>query len=128
MSIRSDCVKIPLAKRLAAAFRINTGPLLVERIHFMGSAKPAAQQAVDQLIDRYGQSDFAVANYLVAIGGDGTALRGMHAALSTATKAVFAMRLPGSWGALGNSFHLEKLPERLQASHVRRPPECPTRC
>jgi NAD+ kinase len=57
-----------------------------------------------------------VANYVVSIGGDGTALRALHAALSTVTKAVFAMRLPGSCGALGNPFHLEKLPERLQAS------------
>jgi NAD+ kinase len=57
-----------------------------------------------------------MANHVVAIGGDGTALRALHAALSTATKAVFAMQLPGSCGALGNPFHLERLTERLQAS------------
>jgi NAD+ kinase len=70
---------------------------------------------MQQLIDRYGQSDIAAAGCVVAIGGDGTALRALHAALRTG-KPVFAMRLPGSVGALGNPFDLERLDQRLQAA------------
>jgi NAD+ kinase len=86
------------------------------KIHFMGSAKPAAQQAVQQLIDRYGQSEIAAASYVVTVGGDGTALRALHALLPMREKAVFAMRLPDSVDALGNPFHLENLAERLRAT------------
>ena len=85
-------------------------------IHFLGSARPAAQQGVQQLIKRCGQCDIAAASYTVAIGGDGTALRALQAALPTAGKPVFAMRLPGSVGALGNAFDLANLGERLQAA------------
>jgi NAD+ kinase len=80
------------------------------KIHFMGSAKPAAQQAV------HGQSEIAAASYVVTVGGDGTALRALHALLPMREKAVFAMRLPDSVGALGNPFHLENLAERLRAT------------
>ena len=65
---------------------------------------------------RYGQCDIAAASYMVAIGGDGTALRALQAALPTPGKPVFAMRLPGSVGALGNAFDLANLDERLQAA------------
>jgi NAD+ kinase len=85
-------------------------------IHFLGSSKPAAQHALQQLIDCYGQCDIAAANCVVAIGGDGTALRALQAAFLTTGKPVFAMRLPGSVGALGNAFELAKLDERLQAA------------
>lgn len=84
------------------------------RIHFMCSAKPAAQLALRQLIDRYGQNDIAEASYVVAIGGDGAALKALHAVLPTAGKPVFAMRLADSVGALGNLFRLSDLPERLR--------------
>ena len=53
------------------------------RIHFLSSAKPAAQRAVQQLIDCYGQCDIAAASCIVAIGGDGTALRALQATLPT---------------------------------------------
>jgi NAD+ kinase len=85
-------------------------------IHFLGSGRATTQQAAQQLISRYGQCDIAAASYIVAIGGDGTALRALQAALPTAGKPVFAMRLPGSVGALGNAFDLANLDERLQAA------------
>ena len=48
------------------------------RIHFLSSAKPAAQ-----LIDCYGQCDIVAESCIVAIGGDGTALRALQATLPT---------------------------------------------
>ena len=54
---------------------------LQNRLHFLGSAKPAAQRAVQQLIACYGQSDIADASYVVAIGRDGTALNALHAVI-----------------------------------------------
>jgi NAD+ kinase len=86
------------------------------RIHFIGSAKPAAQQPVQQLIDRYGQSDLAEADYVVPVGGDGTTLSALYAVLRLARQPVFAMRLPDSVGALGNAFDYSNLQERLEAA------------
>ena len=68
-------------------------------IHFLASPKPAAQRAVRQFVDRYGQYDIATASHVVAIGGDGTTLRALHAVRPAMGKAVFAMRLPASVGA-----------------------------
>jgi NAD+ kinase len=78
--------------------------------------KPAAQLAVMEFIDRYGQCDLDTATHIVAIGGDGTALRALHAALRTSHVPVFAMRLSGSVGALGNPLCLANLRERLEAA------------
>jgi NAD+ kinase len=83
------------------------------KIHFFGSRKPAARDAVRQLIDRYAQSDIAAADYVVAIGGDGTTLKALDAARRASRKPVFAMRLPDSVGALGNPLNLQNLVERL---------------
>jgi NAD+ kinase len=86
------------------------------KIHFTGSAKPAAQHTVQQLIDRYGQNDLADATYVVAIGGDGTALNALRSVMARPATAVFAMRLPGSVGALANGLSLTDLPERLTSA------------
>lgn len=94
----------------------QTGLAVPFKIHFMCSGKPAAQLALRQLIERYGQNDITKASYVVAIGGDGTALKALHAMLPTAGKPVFAMRLPESVGALGNTFRLSDLPERMRSA------------
>jgi len=86
------------------------------KIHFTGSAKPTAQHIVQQLIDRYGQNDLANAAYVVAIGGDGTALSALRSVMATPGTAVFAMRLPGSVGALANVLSLTDLPDRLTSA------------
>ena len=88
------------------------------KIHFTGSSKPAAQHTVQQLIDRYGQNDLADATYVVAIGGDGTALNALRSVMARPATAVFAMRLPGSVGALANVLSLTDLPERLTCSAI----------
>jgi NAD+ kinase len=84
------------------------------RIAFLASAKPAAQQALRELIVRYGQSPLEHAEYAVAVGGDGTALKTLYSVLPIARIPVFALRLPDSVGALANRFDLAGLPGRLQ--------------
>lgn len=86
------------------------------KTHFLGSKKLEAQRAVQQLVDRYGQSNIASADYLVCIGGDGTALNTLQAARAFPTTPVFAMRLPESVGALGNPFNIVDLHNRLQTA------------
>jgi NAD+ kinase len=86
------------------------------KIHFTGSAKSAAQHTVQQFIERYGQNDLASAAYVVTIGGDGTALNALCSVMATPATAVFAMRLPGSVGALANVLSLTDLPERLTSA------------
>jgi NAD+ kinase len=86
------------------------------KIHFFGSPKAAARSAVQQLTARYGQSDISVADYVVAVGGDGTTLNALQAARAGSRAPVFAMRLPDSVGALGNSFEIAELEKRLQTA------------
>ena len=86
------------------------------KIHFTGSAKPTAQHIVQQLIDRYGQNDLANAAYVVAIGGDGTALNALRSVMAMPGTAMFAMRLPDSVGALANVLSLTDLPDRLTSA------------
>lgn len=83
------------------------------RISFLASARPDAQAVLGDMIDRYGQSEIAKADYIVALGGDGTALRALHAALGIAGRPVFAMRLGTSVGFLGNPFRPDDLETRL---------------
>lgn len=89
------------------------------KIHFMGSAKPAARQAVKQLSQLYGQSEITDAECLVAIGGDGTTLKALHTLLGMPGKLVFAMRLSESVGALGNPFSLSGLRDRIGTAQKR---------
>jgi NAD+ kinase len=93
------------------------------KIHFLSSQRPEALAAVQQLVARYGDAPLAEADYVVAIGGDGTALKALHAVLARPAKPVFAMRLPNSAGALTNALDLAKLPERLlNARRISVPP------
>ena len=53
------------------------------KIAFLALLKPAAQY-FSELVSAYGQSDLSDADYIVAIGGDGTVLKALHAAPPTA--------------------------------------------
>jgi NAD+ kinase len=86
------------------------------KICFVASPRPAAQDIVRQLAQRYGQCELAAADYVVVVGGDGTVLRALHSTLATAGKPVFAMRLGGSLGVLANRLDLAGLPDRLQSA------------
>jgi NAD+ kinase len=86
------------------------------KICFVASPRPAAQDIVRQLADRYGQCDLPAADYVVVVGGDGTVLKALHSTLTTPGKPVFAMRLGGSRGILANRLDLSGLPDRLQSA------------
>lgn len=88
----------------------------MEPIHFIAAQKPRAQSVAAELISRYGQATLSNASYMVAIGGDGTTLNALQAALAHPHIPVFSMRTPGSVGALGNSLGVENLAGRLAAS------------
>ena len=93
------------------------------KIAFIASPKNAAQEALRQLTARYGQCDTSDADYVVSIGGDGTALKALHAVMAAARQPVFAMRIASSLGFLANPFQVEDLPERLRTA--RRLTLCP---
>jgi NAD+ kinase len=84
------------------------------KVHFFGSKKPAAQRAVQELVEHYGQTDFATANVICAVGGDGTTLNALQTARSHQAQPVYAMRLPDSVGALGNAFQFADLEDRVR--------------
>ncbi|PWU70792.1 NAD kinase [Ochrobactrum sp. POC9] len=83
------------------------------RISFVASTRPDAQVVLGKLVDKYGHCETAEADYIVALGGDGTALRALHTAMGIVRKPVFAMRLGTSVGFLGNPFRLDDLEIRL---------------
>ncbi|AEG57877.1 diacylglycerol kinase catalytic domain-containing protein [Sinorhizobium meliloti] len=86
------------------------------KIAFRASPKPGAQGALKELSGRYGQTPAAEADFIVTIGGDGTALEALHEALTMPAKPVFAMRTDGSVGSFCNSFRTHDLTERLHAA------------
>ncbi|AEH81389.1 ATP-NAD kinase [Sinorhizobium meliloti] len=89
------------------------------KIAFRASPRPRAQGALKELSGRYGQTPAAEADFIVAIGGDGTALEALHEALAMPAmpaKPVFAMRTDSSTGILCNSLRTHDLTERLQAA------------
>ena len=86
------------------------------KIAFLASPKPAAQETLRQFTARYGQADIAAADYLVSIGGDGTALKALRTAMLGSRQPVYAMRLAGSVGFLANEPELADLPGRMQSA------------
>jgi NAD+ kinase len=88
------------------------------KIAFLASARPAAQRALKELTGRYGQIELSNADYVVAIGGDGTTLKALQATMAIPPKPVFAMRTQGSIGFLGNALRTDNLVERLASGRM----------
>ena len=86
------------------------------RISFFGSARPEIVKVLNELEARYGNCDISDAECVVAIGGDGTALRALHAATRAAGKPVFGMRVGNSRGYLANPVRLDGLEARLRVA------------
>ncbi len=82
-----------------------------EKIAFCASDSPKAQRAMKKLIQKYGQSDFATAQIVVALGGDGFMLQTLHKTMDYKIP-VYGMHC-GSVGFLMNDFHDKDLIERL---------------
>jgi NAD+ kinase len=86
------------------------------RIAFVASPIPEAQQARQQLIERYGDVGPDSADVIVALGGDGLMLQTLHAFMKS-DKPIYGMHR-GTVGFLMNEYQLDDLHERLAAAQI----------
>ena len=86
-----------------------------EHIAFVASQTPEAREAYSRLEKRYGNSDPAKADVIVALGGDGLMLQTLHKFMKSG-KPIYGMHR-GTVGFLMNEFVEEGLVERLAAAH-----------
>ncbi|MBS05526.1 MAG: NAD kinase [Gammaproteobacteria bacterium] len=81
---------------------------------FVGSDTQSAQEALQALVDRYGQTRIDQADVIVALGGDGFMLETLHRHMDTELP-IYGMN-QGTVGFLMNAFVLDELMERLSAA------------
>lgn len=81
---------------------------------FFAAASPEGQAALAEMTTAYGQSAPENSDVIVALGGDGTMLETLHAALPEG-KPVYGMNR-GSVGFLMNPYRTEDLPRRIAAA------------
>src|ERR1700735_3928960 len=91
-----------------------TTPQRYDRIAFVASAGPEAQQALGQLTEIYGNHDPDTADVVVALGGDGLMLQTLHEHMHTG-KPIYGMHR-GTVGFLMNEFSTHDLHTRLAAA------------
>jgi NAD+ kinase len=84
------------------------------KVTFVASATPDAEQAAADLKKAYGNADPADADVVVALGGDGLMLQTLHRFMGSA-KPIYGMN-KGSVGFLMNEFQDEDLMARLDAA------------
>jgi NAD+ kinase len=87
-----------------------------ERIGFVASPIPEAQDARQRLAGRYGNADPESADVVVALGGDGFMLQTLHRFMKSG-KPIYGMHR-GTVGFLMNDFADDNLKERLAAAQV----------
>ena len=87
-----------------------------EHIAFVASQTPEAREAYARLEKRYGNTDPAKADVIVALGGDGLMLQTLHKFMKSG-KPIYGMHR-GTVGFLMNEFVEEGLAERLAAAHI----------
>lgn len=85
--------------------------IIVEKIHFVASNTPEAQQALERLTARYGNVDPEESDVIVALGGDGLMLQTLHNFMNRHIP-IYGMNR-GSVGFLMNEYNEENLLERL---------------
>ncbi len=85
-----------------------------DRIAFVASAGPEAQQALAQLAATYGNCEPAEADIVVALGGDGLMLQTLHRNMRT-DKPIYGMHR-GTVGFLMNEYSTHDLKARLTAA------------
>jgi NAD+ kinase len=105
---KSPATKAPAAKSSATAS--------YERIAFVASPIPEAQQALQRLTKRYGQASPDDTDVIVALGGDGLMLQTLHKFMH-AGKPIYGMHR-GTVGFLMNEYYDDKLRERLAAARI----------
>lgn len=89
-----------------------------EKIAFVASDTPEAQDALAALVKAHGNRDLDDADVVVALGGDGLMLQTAHRLMNT-NIPIYGMNR-GSVGFLMNEFTADDLPERLQAAEETR--------
>lgn len=87
---------------------------MYQKLCFVASAAPLAEEARQNLVKLYGDVPFANADCVIALGGDGLMLQTLHKCLKHA-KPIFGMNR-GSTGFLMNEYAVEDLPNRLFAA------------
>ena len=83
----------------------------IQGIAFVASSSPEAQAARTRLAERYGDTDPATADVIVALGGDGLMLQTLHRFM-TSGKPIYGMHR-GTVGFLMNDFREDRLVQRL---------------
>jgi NAD+ kinase len=89
---------------------------MYERIAFVASPMPEAQEALDRLVQQYGNVAPDAADVVVALGGDGLMLQSLHRLMSSG-KPIYGMHR-GTVGFLMNDYRAEDLHERLAEAQV----------
>jgi NAD+ kinase len=87
-----------------------------ERIAFVASPIPEAQEARERLAGRYGNADPDQADAIVALGGDGLMLQTLHGFMHSG-KPIYGMHR-GTVGFLMNDFAEDNFIERLNAAQM----------
>jgi NAD+ kinase len=87
-----------------------------EKIAFVASDVPEAQQAYEELVERYGNCAPKKADAIVALGGDGLMLQTLHKFMNDKVP-IYGMNR-GSVGFLMNEYHEEHLIERLEKAEM----------
>jgi NAD+ kinase len=82
-----------------------------DKIAFVASEVPEAQEAFRVLVERYGNSPTSEATAIVALGGDGFMLRTLHRFINDRIP-IYGMNR-GSVGFLMNEYRVGELAERL---------------
>jgi NAD+ kinase len=82
-----------------------------DRIAFVASSSPEAQQALAMLAGAYGNHDSETADVIVALGGDGLMLQTLHSHMRSG-KPIYGMHR-GTVGFLMNEYSVHDLRERL---------------
>lgn len=85
------------------------------RVVFVASPTPDAQDALQALTSLYPASDPEDADVIVALGGDGLMLQTLHRFMATA-KPIYGMN-KGTVGFLMNEYREDGLLDRLEAAH-----------
>jgi NAD+ kinase len=85
------------------------------RVAFVASPTPDAQEALQALTSLYPSADPTDADVIVALGGDGLMLQTLHRFMA-ATKPIYGMN-KGTVGFLMNEYREDGLLERLEAAH-----------
>ena len=91
-----------------------------QKLAFLASEKPEAQDALAELVARYGQRPPEEADVIVPVGGDGFMLETLR--LYMDAKAKFYGVNQGTIGFLMNAYEVDGLPQRIanaEAANVR---------